>query len=212
MLLVNTVNKVHGRRALGEHPSTPQMFRHPPLAQEANHCSHDRSGNLPQASGNCACVIQGGLRQELIGLLGLPLWFRSGEIRPLHFGCQDVYERRCVDVTRSEPARLAVGNHADPDLSLSFWQAGAGNVISNHRRGQHHKDFLVIHQMAPFPVSCTQLMPQYGVLTWIPVWIIVFILVYPQPSFSSPFLSSQKWLYLRCQKLWMSFTERLWIF
>lgn len=71
------------------------MFQHPALAQEANCCSHDRSGNLQQASGNCACAIQCGLWQELIWLLVLPLWFRSGEICALHVRCQDVRMQMC---------------------------------------------------------------------------------------------------------------------
>lgn len=121
---------------------------------------------------------------------------------------------RCTDadVPKSQSPNLQSCLLAASDLSLSFWQAEASNVISSHCRHQNHKNFWVIHQMAPFPVSCTQLMPQHGVLTWIPVWIIVFMFKYPQHSSPCAFLPPQKWLYVSCQKLWMSFTKHLWIF
>lgn len=94
MLLAHTVNKVHGRKALCEHQSMPQMFCHPALAQEAKY-SHDGSGNLQQASGNCAYVIQGGLSQELIWASCFTSVIQKWRIFALHIGCQDVRMQMC---------------------------------------------------------------------------------------------------------------------
>lgn len=48
MLLVNTVNKIYGQKAVSGHPRMSQLFQRTVLAQEGNHCSQDKRGDLQQ--------------------------------------------------------------------------------------------------------------------------------------------------------------------
>lgn len=53
MLLVNTVNKIYGQKAVSEHPRMPRLFQHAVLTQEGKHGSKDKSDDLQQAGGSC---------------------------------------------------------------------------------------------------------------------------------------------------------------
>lgn len=129
MLLVNTVNKVPGRKAVSEHPRMPKLFHHAVLAQEENYCSQDQSVNFQQASGNCAHMVQSGLWPELIWLLVMSLLVRNGEICALHI-CYQGYTNADVSTELSTSlqgcllAAMQIQTWALFFLASKLWECG----------------------------------------------------------------------------------------
>lgn len=94
------------------------------------------------------------------------------------------------------------------NLSHPFWQAGAENMISNHDRGQNRKDFSGDSSDGTFPsdlYSANDPPRCFDLNSSLNNCIHACIACIHSLDFPVLFFHPQMWLYLRGQKLWMSF-------